>query len=68
MNKLYYRGQPYDFTVSEILGKRYFVLSKDGKVVEHVKEDELDIRSRVSMILDDYYRMPQPTMQGNIYG
>src|SRR5690606_31492218 len=25
MNKLYYRGQPYDFTVSEIMGKRYFV-------------------------------------------
>ncbi len=50
------------------MGKRYFVLSKDGSVVEHVKEDELDIRSRVSIILDDYYRMPQPTMQGNIYG
>jgi hypothetical protein len=66
MKKLYYRGQPFDFEVSELMGKRYFVLYKDGEVVQYVKEDELDIRSRVSMILDEYYRMPQSTMQTNI--
>lgn len=66
MKKLYYRGQPYDFEISELLGKRYFVLYKNGEVVQYVKEDELDIRSRVSMILDAYYTMPQSSVQNNV--
>jgi hypothetical protein len=66
MKKLYYRGQPYDFEVSDLLGKRFFVLyDKNGEVVQYVKEDELDIRSRVSMILDEYYSVPQSTIQTN---
>lgn len=68
MKKLYYRGQPYDFEVSELMGKRYFVLYKDGEVVQYVKEDELDIRSRVSMILDEYYKAPQSSVQTNMAG
>jgi hypothetical protein len=68
MKKLYYRGQPYDFEVSELMGKRYFVLYKDGEVVQYVKEDELDIRSRVSMILDEYYKAPQSSVQTNMVG
>ena len=66
MKKLYYRGQPYDFEVSELMGKRFFVLYKNGEVVQYVKEDELDIRSRVSMILDAYYGAPQATLQRNV--
>lgn len=66
MKKLYYRGQPYDFEISEMLGKRYFVLYKNGEVVHYVKEDELDIRSRVSMILDAYYSVPQSPVQNNV--
>jgi hypothetical protein len=66
MKKLYYRGQPYDFEVSELLGKRFFVLYKNGEVVQYVKEDELDIRSRVSMILDEYYNVPQTSVQSNV--
>ena len=66
MKKLYYRGQPYQFEISEVLGKRYFVLYKNGEVVEYVKEDELDIRSRVSMILDAYYNVPQHSVQTSI--
>lgn len=68
MKKLYYRGQPYDFEVSELMGKRYFVLYKDGKVVQYVKEDELDIRSRVSMILDEYYQISQTSVPTNVAG
>ena len=68
MKKLYYRGQPYDFEVSEFMGKRYFVLYKDGEVVQYVKEDDLDIRSRVSMILDDYYKIPNSPVQTNVVG
>jgi hypothetical protein len=68
MKKLYYRGQPFDFEVSELMGKRYFVLYKDGEVVQYVKEDELDIRSRVSMILDEYYKIPHSPVQTNLVG
>lgn len=66
MKKLYYRGQAYDFEISELMGKRYFVLYKNGEVVQYVKEDELDIRSRVSMILDAYYNIPQSSVQNNV--
>ena len=44
MKKLYYRGQPYDYEVAELMGKRFFVLYQNGEVVQYVKEDELDIR------------------------
>jgi hypothetical protein len=66
MKKLYYRGQPYDFEVSELMGKRFFVLYKQGEVVQYVKEDDVDIRSRVSLILDDYYRVPGSSVQSNV--
>ena len=66
MKKLYYRGQAYDFEISELMGKRFFVLYKNGEVVEYVKEDELDIRSRVSMILDAYYNVPQSSVRSNV--
>jgi hypothetical protein len=66
MKKLYYRGQPYDFEVSELMGKRFFVLYKHGEVVQYVKEDDVDIRSRVSLILDDYYRVPGSSVQSNV--
>ena len=65
MKKLYYRGQAYDFEVAELMGKRFFVLYKNGEVVQYVKEDEVDIRSRVSMILDDYYKAPQSSLHVN---
>lgn len=66
MKTLYYRGQPYDFEVAELMGKRFFVLYKNGEVVQYVKEDELDIRSRVSMILDAYYNVPESNIQSNV--
>jgi hypothetical protein len=66
MKKLYYRGHPYDFETSELSGKRFFVLYRNGEVVQYVKEDELDIRSRVSMILDEYYNVPQASGQTQV--
>jgi hypothetical protein len=66
MKKLYYRGQPYDFEVAELMGKRFFVLYKNGEVVQYVKEEELDIRSRVSMILDAYYSAPSSSVRSNV--
>ena len=66
MKKLYYPGQPYDFEIAELMGKRFFVLYKNGEVVQYVKEDELDIRSRVSMILDEYYNVPQYNVHNHV--
>lgn len=63
MKKLYYRGQAYDFEVAELMGNRFFVLYRNGEVVQYVKEDEVDIRSRVSMILDDYYQPSSASIQ-----
>jgi hypothetical protein len=65
MKKLYYRGQAFDYEIAELMGKRFFVLYKNGEVVQYVKEDEVDIRSRVSMILDDYYKTPQSSTHAN---
>jgi hypothetical protein len=65
MKKLYYRGQAFDYEIAELMGKRFFVLYKNGDVVQYVKEDEVDIRSRVSMILDDYYKTPQSSAHAN---
>jgi hypothetical protein len=66
MKKLYYRGQAFDYEIAELMGKRFFVLYKNGEVVQYVKEDEVDIRSRVSMILDDYYKTPQSSTHANV--
>ena len=55
MNKLYYRGNAYDFTFSEVNANRCYTLFLDGKRMHEVSEEELDIRSRVSLILDAYY-------------
>lgn len=66
MKKLYYRGHAYDFEIAELMGNRFFVLYKDNEVVQYVKEDELDIRSRVSMILDAYYKAPQSSLKQNV--
>jgi hypothetical protein len=65
MKKLYYRGQAFDYEIAELMGNRFFVLYKNGEVVQYVKEDEVDIRSRVSMILDDYYKTPQSSTHAN---
>ena len=66
MKTLYYRGQAYDFEIAELMGKRFFVLYKNGEVVQYVKEDELDIRSRVSMILDAYYNVSQSSLHNKV--
>jgi hypothetical protein len=57
MKEVYYKGQPYNYEVIGLMGQRVYVLYKDGELVEHVKEEELDIRSRVSIILDEYYSL-----------
>lgn len=56
MKEVYYKGQPYQYKVIELGGKRYFQLYQDGNLHCSVEQGELDIRSIVSFILDSYYQ------------
>ncbi|MBT1703352.1 myotubularin family protein [Chryseosolibacter indicus] len=56
MKEVYYKGQPYQYQVLELTGKRLFQLFQDGKPVHTIEQSELDIKSIVSLILDSYYR------------
>lgn len=67
MKKVYYKGQPYDYESIDLMGKRLFVLYKDKELMHYVKEDELDIRSRVSFILDAYYGTSRTPVQTRSY-
>ncbi len=60
MKEVYYKGRPYDFKVVELNGKRHFDLYENGVKRHTVEENELDIKSVVSLILDSYYRNINP--------
>jgi hypothetical protein len=55
MEKVYYKGQPYEFSVRKNNSHRVFTLYKDNTVINEVVEHDLDIKSVVSLILEDYY-------------
>lgn len=56
MKELYYKGRPYEYKVVDLKGKRQFQLIENGVVKHSVEENELDVKSIVSLILDAYYR------------
>jgi hypothetical protein len=66
MKKVYYKGQPYDYETIDMMGERLFVLYQNKELMHYVKEDELDIRSRVSFILDAYYSAPKPSQKTEV--
>lgn len=63
MKEVFYKGEPYQFEVMEVQGKRVFQLYRDGVMKHAVEQSELDIKSIVSLILDSYYRNTQPNIQ-----
>ncbi|HYF69837.1 MAG TPA: hypothetical protein VD884_16955 [Ohtaekwangia sp.] len=66
MNKVYYRGMAYDYEIAELAGNRVFALYKDGQLLRFVKDEDLDIRSRVSWILDAYYNTSKSSLQSEV--
>lgn len=56
MKEVYYKGQPYQYKIVDVGGKRQFQLYENGILKHSVEQGELDIRSIVSFILDSYYR------------
>lgn len=55
MKKVYYKGQAYEFEVRNTESERLFALYQDGALFREVAQSDLDIKSVVSLILDDYY-------------
>lgn len=58
MNQVLYKGQPFHYQTFEAEGKRYFKLYQNGVLMKTVEQNELDIKSIVSLILDAYYQHP----------
>jgi hypothetical protein len=56
MKEVYYKGRPYEFKVIDLKGKRQFQLYENGTLKHSVDENELDVKTIVSLILDAYYR------------
>jgi hypothetical protein len=56
MKEVFYKGKPYQFKIAIQSGRREFHLFENGAVKHIVEENELDIKSIVSLILDAYYR------------
>ena len=56
MKEVYYKGQPYQYKMTELNGKRHFQLYESGSLKHSVEQGDLDIKSIVSFILDSYYR------------
>jgi hypothetical protein len=56
MKEVYYKGQPYQYKIIELGGKRHFQLYENGILKHSVEQGDLDIRSIVSFILDSYYQ------------
>jgi hypothetical protein len=66
MKEVYYKGQPYEYQIIELKGKRHFQLFKNGVLAHSVEQSDLDIKSIVSLILDAYYKTTQPKMQSQV--
>jgi hypothetical protein len=66
MKEVYYKGRPYEYKVIDLKGRRQFQLFENGTLKHSVEENELDIKSIVSMILDSYYKNVKPSVKSNI--
>lgn len=66
MKEVYYKGKPYQYKVIDLKGKRQFQLFEDGVLKHSVDENELDVKSIVSLILDAYYRNIKPAAKSTV--
>lgn len=55
MKQVFYNGHSYEYRVSERDGKRIFSLYEKGVLRYNLTENDLDKRTLVSFILDNYY-------------
>lgn len=55
MKQVFYNGHLYEYTVSERDGVRLFSLYEKGVLRYNLAENDLDKRTLVSFILDNYF-------------
>lgn len=66
MKEVYFKGKAYTYKMIDSRGKRQYQLFDNGSVVNTVDENELDIRSIVSLILDSYYKNVKPAVRSSV--
>jgi hypothetical protein len=66
MKEVYYKGNAYTYKMIDSRGKRQYQLFDNGSVAHTVDENELDIRSIVSLILDSYYKNVKPAVRSSV--
>lgn len=66
MKEVYYKGQPYQYKIIELGGKRHFQLYENGTLKHSVEQGDLDIRSIVSFILDSYYQKSPANINSSV--
>jgi hypothetical protein len=66
MKEVYYKGKPYAYKVIELKGNRQYQLFESGVLKHSVDENELDIKSVVSLILDSYYKNVKPALKSTV--
>jgi hypothetical protein len=55
MKRIFYKGEPYESLAVDIEGRRKYALYQNDQFMHFIDEEELDKKSRVSIILDNYY-------------
>jgi hypothetical protein len=55
MKRIFYKGVPYESLIVDLEGTRKYALYQNDQFMHFIDEDELDKKSRVSIILDAYY-------------
>jgi hypothetical protein len=66
MKEVYYKGKAYEYKVIDLKGIRQFQLYENGVVKHSVEENELDVKSLVSLILDSYYRTIKTSSKSSV--
>lgn len=56
MKEVFYKGKPYQFTRGLVNGVNKYILMENGVIKHAVEESELDVKTIVSLIVDQYYR------------
>ena len=55
MKRIFYKGVPYESLAVDMEGRKKYALYQNDQFVHFIDEDEVDKKSRVSIILEAYY-------------
>lgn len=55
MKRIFYKGVPYESLIIDMEGRKKYALYQNDQFMHFIDEDDVDKKSRVSIILDAYY-------------